>query len=79
MLPTPTTGLFMTALTGNLVAAGQRVGLSMDQIASSYKADSSYDIILPGRTVQLAFYRVDMNSAVVQQLQSYLDQINQVC
>ncbi len=35
----------MTALTGSYVA-GQRVGLSMDQIeVRGYKADGSYDII----------------------------------
>ncbi len=70
--------LFMTALTGNLIAVGQRVGLSMDQIeVRGYKADGSYDII-PTRTNGANWlYRADMNSASKQQLQSYLDQINQ--
>ena len=70
--------LFMTALTGNLIAVGQRVGLSMDQIeVRGYKADGSYDIIPTTKNGANWLYRADMNSASKQQLQSYLDQINQ--
>ena len=48
--------LFMTALTGNLVAVGQRVGLSMTRLRSvATRQTAATTSFLPGRTVQTGF------------------------